>query len=337
MFNSRLLGLLHILSGLLAATHVANAQSSKLSTNANNQPNTETLSTRDLTKDNKPAPGEDEVDQTITNRKMRAETGSLSKWSVTTALGYSMGSVEKPLSAFRPNIRSTNSLDTLLQSIQGNVGIKYRATKMDSLKLSAGLRMMNPFLAPNTAQNADDRQKYATDSGKFDVFNPSIEYTRVFALGKTQNYVTLGQTLLTSASRRQVGYISETSLQHVIAYDFGGSKFTMGLLNALAYDAFDKTGPALTPFQVDIQAGFYPFIEYVLNDRLNLRTLVGYTYEHRRNNPTWTYFKNKVYQSVGIGISLTRDVFLYPNIQFIPSDLRGDQTNVALSTNINIF
>ena len=37
------------------------------------------------------------------------------------------------------------------------------------------------------------------------------------------------------------------------------------------------------------------------------------------------------------GVKVTRDIFLYPNVQFVPDQLRSKQTNVALSTNINMF
>jgi len=81
-------------------------------------------------------------------------------------------------------------------------------------------------------------------------------------------------------------------------------------------------------------------LEYRINDTFNLRTVTFLlSYEHtlasHADMTTWT--KDKVTQSCGVGISITRDVFLYPNLQFIPDQLRGKDTNVALSTNINMF
>lgn len=81
----------------------------------------------------------------------------------------------------------------------------------------------------------------------------------------------------------------------------------------------------------------YPIVEYVINDWLNFRTVWGWqVYQQTRKDDTWTYSKRKVYQSFGTGISLSRDIFLYPNIQFIPNDLRDDRTNIGLSAYINL-
>jgi len=60
-------------------------------------------------------------------------------------------------------------------------------------------------------------------------------------------------------------------------------------------------------------------------------------YQQSKGSAANTWEKLKVYQSVGLGISVTRDIFLYPNIQFIPSDIRSDRTNIAMSASINIF
>jgi hypothetical protein len=68
-----------------------------------------------------------------------------------------------------------------------------------------------------------------------------------------------------------------------------------------------------------------------------LRTVFGWqVYQQTRRDDTWTFEKRKVYQSLGTGISVTRDIFLYPNIQFIPSDIRSDRTNIGLSAYINL-
>ena len=45
-----------------------------------------------------------DVDEVITNKKMRAESGSKSKWSIGTSLNYSGSTVKAPLKPSRPNI-----------------------------------------------------------------------------------------------------------------------------------------------------------------------------------------------------------------------------------------
>jgi hypothetical protein len=38
-----------------------------------------------------------------------------------------------------------------------------------------------------------------------------------------------------------------------------------------------------------------------------------------------------------VGYSVTRDIFLYPNIQFLPNQVASDMTNVGIQATINVF
>src|SRR5690606_25493408 len=51
----------------------------------------------------------DDIDQEITNRKLRAETGSKSKYSISTDWTYNGGTIKDPGSDVRPNVRAASS------------------------------------------------------------------------------------------------------------------------------------------------------------------------------------------------------------------------------------
>lgn len=91
--------------------------------------------------------------------------------------------------------------------------------------------------------------------------------------------------------------------------------------------------------QSDYGFGFEPSLQFQFSDRFALNTTWElWEFEHIRSSPHRdVYQRNKVIQSVGLGISLTRDIYLNPNINFVPDDVRSDRTNVALSADINIF
>jgi hypothetical protein len=111
----------------------------------------------------------------------------------------------------------------------------------------------------------------------------------------------------------------------------------MGLAFTAGINTFDKNDAALQAMQGDYSFGFYPFAEYVFSDRLNLRTVFRpFTFEHIRSEPFGNVIRNVYTQSVGVGVSVTRDIYLYPNVQFVPEDFRSELTNVGLSANINI-
>jgi hypothetical protein len=68
---------------------------------------------------------------------------------------------------------------------------------------------------------------------------------------------------------------------------------------------------------------------------LNFRTVANvWTYEMY---PVEGLVHDAYTESVGIGCSVTRDIFLYPNIQFTPGNISANLTNVGLTATINLF
>lgn len=296
----------------------------------------ETISAESLKSQQPKSESQDEADKILTNKRLRAATGSLSRVSVMTSLGYAAGSIERPFDAIRPNITGSNTNGTTLQSLGGGVAMKVRLNKTNALTVGAGLRMWAPFQSTNTGRTASERQKFDQNQGKIDFNDPGLSYLRIFRAFGAQNYISIGQTLFTDTGLRQAGYITTTGISHSIAKEYG--RATFGLSTGIGVNYFDNNDPALAAVQTAYNFGFYPFFEYAISDTYQIRTLLGFISEHDRSqdNPS-TFRRRTVYQSVGLGISVTRDIYLYPNLQFLPGEIRADKTNLALSTNINIF
>jgi hypothetical protein len=87
----------------------------------------------------------------------------------------------------------------------------------------------------------------------------------------------------------------------------------------------------------DYGVGAYPFVEYVFSDTYQFRTLVGFEASHYRSDEAFTFKQDKVYQSMGIGIVPEKGIWIYPNVQWLPEDIRADKTNVGISATINVF
>lgn len=286
---------------------------------------------------------EGDQDDLITNAKMRAEAGSKSKFSISSALAYNGGTIEKPFAAKRPNIKGAAATPTYT-NLAGTISGKWNISKVDSLFLGLGLRMLAPFES-SVPNNAGQR---------YQASEPNLTYQRLAKIYGVQAVFQFGGTMYTAKEVRADGSLGELAFSPTLAYDFGGSAFTIGVSLYGAYRFFDKeTSEVISSekdedgsmiyylagsSQDDYSLAYYPFMEYQLNSIFNLRTLVGFGYDHARvEDNAFAYKKNKVYQSVGIGISITRDIFLYPNIQFLPDNIRSDLTNVALSASVNLF
>jgi hypothetical protein len=280
-------------------------------------------------------PGAD-ADDVLTNAKLRAESGSKSRFSVATQLDYDGGSLERPLAGVRPNIQGVTG-DTAFADFNGQINAKYNITQLDSILVGGGLRWITPL------QGSQKPEGYGGQM--VDVFNPQINYQRIYKVGSVQSYVQVGPTLYTETNLVNEGYIANFGAYNVNAYDIGTSRFTIGMESQIAGNAFKPARQfgkmsvdAVKDDESDYNFFMYPYVEYKLSDKLNLRAVTFLvSFEHTRLHTMDTWRKDKVTQSFGLGISVTRDIFLYPNVQFVPDEVRMADTNVGLAANVNVF
>jgi hypothetical protein len=300
-------------------------------------PNTSSVKASDVQK-----PDEQRKDQSeeITNARMRAEAGSKSKWSVKANLSYSGGSVEKPLDKLRPNYRSGVAQETRT-SLGGTLAIAYRATDKATLRAGTGISVLTPF------HNKDKElgQNHYENSGTR-IMNVSTPYLELSSAFRKDNLMLMPSATIAYFSeqrtREDMKKDFEVSADLTMVSELEGSNWQPGITASGYYD-FHQDGKQ--DFDVignddardDYGIGLYPFIEYAFNDRYSFRTLLGFSFTHVRSENADTFIKDKVYQSMGVGIALTKEVYLYPNVQFLPDDIRGDLTNVGVSTTFSVF
>lgn len=282
---------------------------------------------------NKSDQASDEADQLITNRQLRASSGSLSKWSINTFWSYSAGAINAPFDVVRPNITAAGDTGTL-QSLYGEVGARYRVSAKDSISASIGLNMISPFHFGIETDQQALKQEFDSNARKLTANDPTLSFRHIDRmLGNLQSVSTVSLYMYTTEFRRNAGFRNGVLLSQNFMYEVGKSGLSLGTAVNFTINTFG--GDADTSKRPGFILGFYPALEYVINDSLNVRTVSGvWVNEFRRDG---TNFERVVYQSVGLGVSVSRDVFLYPNIQFLPGDLRADKTNLGLNANVNLF
>lgn len=268
--------------------------------------------------------GDVDTDEVITNRKLRAETGAKKKYSFSSTISYSGGTVNNPMADVRPNI-TAGIATQVAPRLSGSLGMRYRLSPLQTLGASFGVGVDKPF-------HGDDKKSFRERSS---ASNPGVSFTNMSKILGIQAVSSVSANAFTTDFLRTNGYVAGFGFSQTLVYDFGGSKTSVGVSASFSTSIFDKDGPGL--MQGDYGVGAFPFFEYVFNDKLNFRTLVGFMADHsRETSDFWTWTANKVYQSAGIGISVTRDLFLYPNVQFIPEDVRADRTNVGITATLNL-
>lgn len=295
---------------------------------ANIQKNEKTIST-------KTKKASDKADELITNRRFRASNGSLSNFSMNMNISYSGGSLEKPLAADRPNIAAAGDA-TSIAGISGSVNGSYRINALNRMNLGAGVQMLAPFNDSIDTNSAAAKREFDNNRGQLDVQNPFLSYTHMNKFLGVQTIASVGWVQYTQSNFRDLGFENRADVNLNTMYDFGGSAFSLGVLGVYSKFFFDDDDPALAGSQPDVVYGFLPQAEYVINDTYNLRTIVRSNW-YQNTRADQKFAQRPITQSVGLGISLNRDVFLYPNIQFVPENLQAGVTNVGFTTNINMF
>ncbi len=279
-------------------------------------------------------PGED-ADDILTNNKLRAETGSKSRYSIATQFNYDGSSVNQPFAAERPNIQAVTG-DTAFADLNGQINAKYNFDQRNSLLVGGGLRWVAPIQGsrPN-----------GYPGEMFDVFDPSVAYQRIYKLGGLQSYYQIGPTLYTRTNLTDEGYIANVQIYNVNAYEIGTTRFTVGMESSVTTGFYKPpvafngmTADEVRDDEADYSFFLYPYLEYKITDKINFRTVSFLlSFEHTRLHTMDTWHQDRVIQSAGVGFSVTRDVYLYPNVQFVPDQLRPEDTNVGLEADINIF
>lgn len=277
---------------------------------------------------NKPE-GQD-IDTIITNPKLRAETGSKSRYSLSTSLGYAGGSLHDTLGEKRPNITgATGSTD--FPALNGSVSAKYNINTTNSIFGGIGVRWVAPLAGTETPKGYN--------GNRVDADNPYFIYQYVYNMAGLQSSVQLRQTFITTSDLRNRGFVTSWGLGQNSVYEIGTSGISVGFNTYVGLGYFDKHTEELKGGQSDYSWAFSPAIEYRLSDKLNLRADTNlFVYEHiRSQRNAWTFRRQDVSQNFGIGYAVARDIYVSPGVSFVLGNLRADRTTWSLGATVNMF
>lgn len=265
-----------------------------------------------------------DIDEEITNAKLRAESGSKSKLSVSLTANYYGGSIEKPFSKDRPN--PTNDPVAPKVRMGGDVGLRYRMDKNQSVSAGTGYSVERPF----------------HEAKQGDVSTPFVTYNYATKIGKVQSITSGGVYLSTDSDEIEVGQVGQLNAAETMMMDIGATKASVGLVLDGTYTHYTKRYQIVQPkdqdalpaerYQNDYELAAYPIIEYAFTDKVNFRTVFRpWIFRHARRKHSWEFNKVPWTQSIGVGFAVTRDIYLYPNFQYDWEKWRSDDFNWARS------
>ncbi len=290
-----------------------------------------------LAAQNQPAQTSDDrdIDLEITNAKLRAESGSKSQWSVKADVNYNGGNLEAPFGRVRPNYAGNSSQDNST-SIAGTVAVAYRWTQRDSLRAGTGILLLTPF------QDTWGDLGNSEGERKTDISNPYLEYSRSIRLGGWQNIFDTSYTQNTQSAYVNAHYVGTWDINHTALYKVSGTEWELGItgdFNVTFFsDGKNSNDSLLNPQggRSDYTLALYPYAEYAFSERYSFRTVFRpFTFDHYRSDEQWSFYRELYTQSLGFGIAIARDIYLYPNMQFAPEHLSPERTNLGLTLTVS--
>ncbi len=263
---------------------------------------------------------EKDIDDEIINSRLRASTGSKSPLSIQTDFSYTGGSVYSPFGPTRPQL-SLGPIFERNTKITGNISAKYRFDENNHVNVGTGIGVTTPGYGGQQLQ----------------IENPYVSFSNLFGAGSTQHVFSFSAVKYSSKEVMEAYDIdSELGVFYTYLYNFDSSGWQGGVVFLFTHEIYKEFSEANSDLTLNT-TGLYPFAEYEFNPTYSFRTVYrgGAFYSSRADFNKYVW--DEATQSLGVGVSITRDIYLYPNIQWVWRDIRLDKTNLSLVANINFF
>jgi hypothetical protein len=250
----------------------------------------------------------------VSNANLRASLGSMSKVSVSAGIGYVGSSIRKPLDNNTPN--PNNQPGDYSTYFSGSLSARYRIDPSQSLSAGAAF-VFRPDAQVNT------RTGNMSKTSEFS--NPYIAYSWMKKWGNVILTQGADYTKFTKKGTLDGGWHSEVGYGAGILWSgVNGTPFSLGGGISAYHDIFTDGPNSANALNGQDDYGMtpYTYVEYQINDRFNLRSVVGQGYYHYRSDALqdgWNdMVKQRMYQTVGLGVSITKVIFLYNYVKFYP-------------------
>ncbi|MDW8190612.1 MAG: hypothetical protein RMK80_06525 [Pseudobdellovibrionaceae bacterium] len=281
----------------------------------------------------------DQNENNISNPRLSAAAGGRSKFSFYSVFSYLGGSISNPLSSERPNYRGLDQNQMEYTSLVGSLGIGYRINPAMQARLTTGFEWVMPL-----HNSLEDTRRNETNyqGNRVRIFNVSGISTSLNYTTQTEKRIhatEVGLSLPTTSYWRDiVGLVGTVSLEHTLIGSFE-SGFQPGVTLYIDHSGYVNDNPLDNQNRVRVQnyLGAYPFVEYQVNDTYGFRAVFGF-FEYTRfvGKALSDFERMSSYISMGVNIAPSKEIWLYPNVQFAPEMATWNNTNVGISMILNL-
>ena len=253
---------------------------------------------------------------TLTDAKLRADDGSLSRYSLKFNLSYYGPTLNDPSAADQPN--PDGSPGTYAPALGGSMTGRYRFTPDSTMTVGSGLKAIHPF--------------HGLD--RFDLNNPFVSYDFSSRFSGVQMRNSPGVSVVTNPDYTKLGEYASVNWDNSLVYDIGRSHFAVGMDTSAGYYFYNR-GYLARKKNGDGSANRYsvtfaPVVKYNVSDRFNVYTSLGFTeWNPRKQQDQWAIWSRSVTQRIGLGYALKRDIYFAPYVNFYPKRMSDEGTTEA--------
>lgn len=253
------------------------------------------------------------TESVVTDVRLRAESGSRSKYSLKLSLSYYGPPVGDLSNEKQPN--PDGSIGNYSTSLGGSISGRYRFDSERALSLGTGISALTPFHGVK----------------RFDMRTPYLSYDRTYREGAWQFRYSPGVSLTTIPEYREVGQVAGLSFDGSVVRELT-DRWSVALDSSLSTFVYDRDYEARDGRAGRYHLGFYPGVKFTATNRLRLSTSVALSFWNPRflDDPS-VLWNRTITQRLGAEYSIRRDIFVAPYLSFYPEepDVRSTTFNVS--------
>jgi hypothetical protein len=259
-------------------------------------------------------------DNRITDAKLKADSGSLSRYSLSFNLSYygptlgDMGAKDQPNPDGTPGTYET--------SLGGSFGGRFRIDSSSSINAGAGLKAIHPLHGME----------------RFDTNNPYMGYNISTRLAGVQMRNSISVSAITIPNYTKIGEYGSISYDNSMVYDLGTSHFAIGFDTSFGYYLYNRDYDKKDGKAARYNIAFFPNLKYNFNDKFNINTSMNLSYWNARSRADQYNLQNRtITQRLGLGYAWSRDIYIAPYLNFFPDKLATDATTVNASVIFSVL
>lgn len=256
----------------------------------------------------------------ITDAKLKADGGSLSRYSMKFNLSYTGPTLADISEKDQPN--PDGSIGSFQTAIGGSMGLRYRLNSKSTVGISTGLKAIHPFHGME----------------RFDLSNPSLTYDYSARVWDLQMKNSPGFVLRTVPEFRNVGQYGMLLDNHSIVYDLGASGFAIGTDMAVGYFMYEREYVKKDGKAARYSIEFNPNVKYNFSDKLSVVTSSNISlWNPRGRSDQYALLNRSINQRLGLGWAMNRDTYLNPYFTFYPQHLAWSGVTMNVNTIFSVF